>query len=217
MRINAFTKTYGSRRVLDFPGCELERGKICAVIGANGSGKSTFASILAGTVTADGKVETLSSKISCGFMPQKSYAFRMSVLRNILLNGNDLKKAERVLNELSLMELKNAGGKTLSGGETAKMALARLLVRHYDLLILDEPCASMDMKGTIAAERLITEYAQKENAAVILVTHSLAQAKRMASCILFFDDGKLNDDPERMEEFLRFYGSDKGDPGNGGI
>lgn len=211
MKINAFTKTYGSRRVLDFQGYELLGGKIYVVIGANGSGKSTLASILAGTVTPDGKSCVLSSEIRCGFMPQKSYAFRMSVLRNVLLNGKDNENTEHVLNELSLTELKKAGGKTLSGGETAKMALARLLVRHYDLLILDEPCASMDMQSTIAAEKLISEYAQKENAAVILVTHSLAQAKRMASEILFLDEGRLSSDPEKLEGFYRFYGSGKGD------
>ena len=53
MKIQAFTKTYGDRKVLDFPGITLEPGKIYGVIGANGSGKSTFARVLAGVILAD--------------------------------------------------------------------------------------------------------------------------------------------------------------------
>ena len=53
MKIQAFTKTYGDRKVLDFPGIALEPGKIYGVIGANGSGKSTFARVLAGVILAD--------------------------------------------------------------------------------------------------------------------------------------------------------------------
>ena len=210
MRIGAFSKTYGSRTVLDFPGCEFKPGKVCAVIGANGSGKSTFASVLAGLIPPDGKGSVLPPEVRCGFMPQKSYAFRMSVLGNVLLNADGTGKAERLLKQLSLSELRNAGAKTLSGGETARLALVRLLAGQYDLLILDEPCASMDMQSTLAAEKLITEYAGRENAAVVLITHSLAQAERTASEILFFDEGKLCFDPEKKEAFFRFYGSEKG-------
>ena len=56
MKIAAFSKTYEGRTVLDFPGMELQTGKIYAIIGANGSGKSTFAKILAGIIRADQKM-----------------------------------------------------------------------------------------------------------------------------------------------------------------
>ena len=79
MRIEAFTKTYEGRKVLDFPGMELEAGKIYAVIGANGSGKSTFAKCLAGIVSVDKNKKIFDAKHSVGYMPQKSYAFAQVV------------------------------------------------------------------------------------------------------------------------------------------
>ena len=133
----------------------------------------------------------------------------MSVRRNVMLNGGDAETTEMLLQRLSLTGRRKAGAKTLSGGETARLALARLLAGDYDLLVLDEPCASMDMQSTLAAEELIKEYAEKKNAAVILVTHSLAQAERMASEILYFEEGKLCDDPEKRETYFRFYGTER--------
>ena len=86
MILPAFSKTYEGRTVLDFPGMEMEPGKIYAVIGANGSGKSTFAKILAGALPADRRIKPMEG---IGYMPQKNYAFRMSLKKNLLLNGSD--------------------------------------------------------------------------------------------------------------------------------
>ena len=76
MIIPAFSKTYGQKKVLDFPGMELQPGNIYAILGANGSGKSTFSKILADVLPADRKIR---SEPSIGYLPQKPYAFRMSV------------------------------------------------------------------------------------------------------------------------------------------
>ena len=72
MRVSAFRKTYDGVPVLQFPGMEFEQGKIYAILGANGSGKSTFAKVIAGILPSDGK----KSVISCGnlgYLPQKNY------------------------------------------------------------------------------------------------------------------------------------------------
>ena len=79
MIIPAFSKTYGQKKVLDFPGMELQPGNIYAILGANGSGKSTFSKILADVLPADRKIR---SEPSIGYLPQKPYAFRMSVRKN---------------------------------------------------------------------------------------------------------------------------------------
>ena len=96
MKIASFSKTYGDRTVLDFPGTHLEPGKIYAVIGANGSGKSTFAKILAGVLQADRKGRFTDGRV-VGYMPQKNYAFRMSTRANILLNGADEARVKEVV------------------------------------------------------------------------------------------------------------------------
>ena len=92
MKVLPFSKTYENVTVLDFPGMELTPGKIYAVIGANGSGKSTFAKILAGVLKAD-QQGSFADTASIGYMPQKNYAFRMTTKANILLNGKDISRA----------------------------------------------------------------------------------------------------------------------------
>ena len=142
MKTASFRKTYNRRVVLELPELELPEGQITAVIGPNGSGKSTFAKILAGIERADDKKPILSG-VSVGYLPQKSFPFRMSTEKNILLNGNSPARASELMKALGLESLAGQSAKKLSGGETARMALCRILMNRYDLLILDEPTAAM--------------------------------------------------------------------------
>ena len=216
MKILPFSKTYGKRTVLDFPGAQLQPGKIYAVIGANGSGKSTFAKILAGVLKADRKGQLLDTS-SVGYMPQKNYAFRMTTRANILLNGKDPSRAQQLMEAIQLTDLANKRADRLSGGETARMALVRLMMKSYHLVILDEPTAAMDMETTLLSEQLIVDYVRETGCALILVTHSLQQARRIAEEVLYFHKGRLLESgakeqilshPEKPEtkQFLEFYG-----------
>ena len=216
MKTIAFSKTYNKRVVLNLPELELPEGQITAVIGPNGSGKSTFAKILTGIEREDGKRPVLPD-VSVGYLPQKSFPFRMSTEKNLLMNGTDPALAAELMKALDIGGLAKQSAKRLSGGETARMALARLLMRQYQLLILDEPTSAMDMESTLAAERLISGYCRKTGCAVMLITHSLQQARRVADRILFLHQGELIeqgitkqvlDHPgqERTRQFLEFYG-----------
>lgn len=217
MKISAFTKTYGGRTVLDMPETELEPGASYAVIGANGSGKSTLARILAGVEKPDGG-KTVIYGITVGYMPQKSYAFRMTVMRNLLVGENDEERARYLMRKLGIEHLASEPAHKLSGGETARMALARLLMRDRQLLIVDEPTAAMDMESVTLAERLLAEYREKTGCTLLLVTHSLRQAERLTEKTLFFDFGKLVEfgptqqiitqpSCEQTRRFIELYGS----------
>ena len=217
MRVEAFSKTYDGRKVLDFEGMELEPGKIYAVIGANGSGKSTFAKCIAGIIRPDKKGQILEKKKSVGYMPQKSYAFSMSVEKNIALGGDDKVRAQKLMEQLQITHLAKKKGNRLSGGETARMALARVMMSPFDVMILDEPTAAMDIETSLLSEKLIMDYCKETNCALILVTHSLQQAKRVADRVLYFYKGKLMEYGEKDEvlntpkkpetkRFLEFYG-----------
>ena len=216
MKINAFTKSYGKKRVLNFPGIELENGIIYAVIGANGSGKSTFAKIIAGIEKADGNLTAIDG-CHIGYMPQKSFAFNKTVKGNVLLNGKNETRAEMLIDVFGLKDLSNSNAKKLSGGETARMALARLMMKYYDIVILDEPTASMDMESTLISENQIKNYCKETKCALILITHSLQQAKRIADNVIYFEKGELVEigcatdvlnSPKKVETktFLDFYG-----------
>ena len=216
MKISAFSKTYDGTGVLDFPGMEMKSGTVYAIIGANGSGKSTFAKILAGILPADRKGKLLDAA-SVGYMPQKNYAFRMTAKANILLNGKDEDRATNLIDALQIRHLENKRADKLSGGETARMALARLMMRRYDVVILDEPTAAMDMETTSLSEELILRYVKETGCTLILVTHSLQQARRVADEVLYFHKGKLletgmkdtvlyNPAMAETRQFLEFYG-----------
>jgi len=218
MILSPFTKTYEQVTVLDFPGIQIEPGRIYGVIGANGSGKSTFAKILSGILKADhGTFPFGYQKLSVGYMPQKNYAFRMSTRKNILLTGSDENRANTLMDALQIRHLENKSANKLSGGETARMALARLMMSSYDIVILDEPTAAMDMETTILAEQLITKYVRDTGCSLILITYSLSQASRLADELLFFYKGKLMEQgpaktlletpvQKETKQFLDFYG-----------
>lgn len=216
MKSLAFTKTIGTQLILTMPEMEWHPGTIYAVIGANGSGKSTLAKVLSGAERADHAVDVMQN-IMVGYLPQKPYAFQMRVEKNLFLNGTDSQRAERLLKAFGLEPLRRKQAHHLSGGETAKLALARLLMRNYELLILDEPTAAMDMESTLAAERLIQDYRDRTGCAVVWITHSLRQAQRTAERIIYLEKGRLIESgaaekllqrPTRPEtkRFLQFFG-----------
>ncbi len=214
MILPSLKKTYGSRLVLDFPEYDLKEGALHAVIGANGSGKSTLAKILAGSIKDDAGLSGLPG-VNVGYLPQKAYAFRMSVRKNLMLGKGEAARAEELLDALALRELADKKGHTLSGGETARMCLARLLMHRYDLLILDEPTAAMDMQSILLTEQVLTKAVQ-EGSTILMITHSIQQASRIADEVLFLKDGNLIEhgpsaqvlhEPQRPETtaFLDFF------------
>lgn len=219
MKLDAFSKHYGDKLALNFPGLALSAGQTCAVIGANGSGKSTLARCAAGLLRTDQGQAVLEPGCTCGYLPQENYPFRMSVLRNLLLNGDgpDARtRAATLLERLEIAALAGQKAPRLSGGEAARMALARLLMRSYDLLILDEPTAAMDIHGTLLAETLVQDYRRETGCPVLWITHSLTQARRMADQVLFLCDGRVAEtgpadkllsqpDTAELRQFLEFY------------
>ena len=218
MTSESIKKTYGRRVVLDVPALTLRPGRLCAVIGANGSGKSTLIRILAGAIRSDSGVRALPEALSVGYMPQKSYPFRMSVLKNVMLTEHDREKALALLDELGIRHLARERAARLSGGETARMALARLLMQKHDILLLDEPTASMDMESTMLTEKRLVRECRENDCAVLLVTHSLQQARRIADDAIFLCKGRIAEQgaaeqvlytPNRAEtrQFLDFFGN----------
>ena len=216
MNVLAFSKTYDGVKVLNFPGMSFEKGRIYAILGANGSGKSTFAKILSGMLPSDQK-KTVRLGSGLGYLPQKNYAFRMSVRDNLMLNGTDAARADALLDALQIRHLQHKKADRLSGGETARMALARIMMKSYNVLILDEPTAAMDIETTILSEKLIQQYVQETGCTLLMITHSLQQAKRIADELLFFHEGMLlehgakenlltSPQTKELRQFLEFYG-----------
>ena len=195
MKTSSFSKSYNGNTVLSLPSLEFRPATIYAILGANGAGKSTRLRILGGLEASDSGSVALKD-ISAGFLPQKPFALYMSTMKNLLANSDRDEAAEirarKLITAMQLDGLENQNAKSLSGGETARMALCRLLMRDYEFLLLDEPTTAMDMESTLLAEETVRSYRDRTGCTVLLITHSVAQAKRLADEVIFLDHGRLD-------------------------
>jgi len=209
MKSKPSIKIINNREILNVGSMEFEQGKIYTIMGSNGCGKSTFAKFL----SLENGLYDDQTELKIGYMPQKNYAYRMSVLKNAMLTAKSIDDAKDILNKLGMNDLRESNAKNLSGGETAKLALARILLGQFNVIILDEPTSAMDTESVYLSESLIKEYAIKKNAVVILITHSVGQAKRLGDEIIFLsnghvlEQGNVNDILEnpKTDEAKRFF------------
>ena len=213
-----FVKTYSARFSLQCPALTLAPGELCCVIGANGSGKSTLAKVLSGVSAPDGGTAVFDGPCAVGYLPQHPYVFRMSALQNMTLPLRDAARAAELMREVHIDLLARQRATKLSGGETARLSLARVLMRRHDVLILDEPTAAADIESVFHMERLLLRYREETGCAVLLVTHSLQQARRLADTALFLHQGHLLErgparkvlyapDSAPARQFLALYGA----------
>lgn len=213
IRIIGISKEYNGKEVLHVDKLNFNEGHVYALMGSNGSGKTTLLQCVAGLEQfTKGKIlyddynsfEFVKKDISV--MLQKPYLFNDSVSKNIIIGLKFRKLSEKVIKErmkrysqyLNVDNLLNKNAKELSGGEQAKISLIRTAILETKMTFLDEPTASMDIESTLKAERLIKFMAQGEKS-VILVTHDLMQAKRVADYIIFLDKGRIIEQGEKKE------------------
>lgn len=195
--ISDLQKSYQGRVVLQIPELCIPAGARWALIGPNGAGKSTFLRILAGVLEADKGTVSMPEAMrdGMGYMPQQPYAFGVSVRQNVFmaLSGfsDSGKRAEEALRLVGLEELAEARGSGLSGGETQRMALARMIARPRKLLLLDEPASATDISGGRRIEEAVTSYWKSTGCTLLFSTHSLAQAYRLADHVLLFSFGRI--------------------------
>lgn len=192
-------KRYSARVALDIPALTIEPGERLAVIGPNGSGKSTLLRLLAGVLAPDtGTVQTGNfSRGDIGYLPQHPYAFDMSVQKNVELalagEADKTKIAQAALERVGLLHLAKARANRLSGGETQRMALARVLAKPRKLLLLDEPTASADIAAIEQIERAILDYVAQTGCTLVFSSHAPSQAMRLSTRVLALDGGRIGE------------------------
>ncbi|NLM05343.1 MAG: ATP-binding cassette domain-containing protein [Tissierellia bacterium] len=218
---------YKKEPVLRDVSCRFEKGKITAILGQSGSGKSTLVKcfnriieddggFINGSILIDGedifkkKKEELRKEVSIVF--QDPLAFPFSILKNIsflleyhkgLSKEGQRKRAVEILELVGLYDevsdrLDDKATK-LSGGQKQRLSIARSLSVDPSLLILDEPCSALDLKNTLAIEELLVKL--KENYTIIIATHNLGQAKRIADNIIYLDEGRIIETAGKDEFF----------------
>jgi tungstate transport system ATP-binding protein len=189
---------------------DVERGDVLGIIGPSGAGKTSLLRIInmldrpdAGHVYVDGRdiwaTGRLELQRSMAMVFQKPLPFSRSVYDNIAY-GMKLRKMRRaeideaVGGALRLLDMQGKEwqyARSLSGGEAQRLAFARAYVLKPKLLLLDEPTANLDPANAIIMERAIRDINQRYGTTVILVTHNMHQARRLASKTAFMMDGEL--------------------------
>ncbi|MEG1756714.1 MAG: ATP-binding cassette domain-containing protein, partial [Clostridia bacterium] len=151
IRLVEIQKKYGDRMVLDIPALSFVPGGRYALLGPNGSGKSTLLRIISGVIRPDvGMVTCDVPDKEIGYLPQTPYAFDLSVLKNVMVAADQVRTAKQsalaALRCVGMEALADLRGNRLSGGETQRMALARMMVKRHSVLLLDEPTSAVDIR-----------------------------------------------------------------------
>ena len=191
---------FGAVQALRDVSLTLARGERLALVGANGSGKSTLLRLLHGLVDDGGRLEhPLDGRMPVmAMLFQRPFMMDLSVRHNVLLSLwlRKVPKVERTrrctnaLQRVGLLGLSERRARTLSGGQQQRLALARAWALAPDILLLDEPTASLDPSAKREVEALIEELA-KEGLTLVFATHNLGQAKRLATRVLYLEAGRL--------------------------
>ena len=194
----------GGHRLIDGLNLGFEDGGLSAIIGPNGAGKSLLLRLLHGLIAPSGgevlwrgQVADEGIRLRQAMVFQRPVLLRRSVAANLryaLRHGRNGAAVDASVQEwlarANLLHLADRPARLLSGGEQQRLALARALSRRPEVLFLDEPTASLDPTATLAIEELIGQ-AKADGTKVILVTHDLGQAKRLADEVLFLHRGRV--------------------------
>jgi tungstate transport system ATP-binding protein len=204
VRLQAAGVRFGAVQALHGITLELRRGERLALVGANGSGKTTLLRLLNGLVApsagrremppaADGAAPPVSAMLF-----QRPFLLNLSVRRNLSLalwlagvpGPERAARRAQALERVGLHALADRPARSLSGGQQQRLALARAWAVRPDILVLDEPTASLDPSARREVETLIDEFGLA-GMTLVMSTHNLGQAKRLAQRVIYLDAGRL--------------------------
>ncbi|MHA3903219.1 amino acid ABC transporter ATP-binding protein [Castellaniella sp. WN] len=206
-------KKFGTNTVLNGVSFSVEKGQVVAIIGQSGSGKSTALRcidrletidqgriIACGHEVSDPKVDLLTLRKDIGIVFQGYNLFpHLTVQRNITLALTSVKKmhrsqanavAEEVLDQVGLLGKIHAYPEELSGGQQQRVAIARSLAMHPSLMLFDEVTSALDPQLTGEVLRVMEGLA-KNGMTMIMVTHEMGFAQKIADIIIYMHHGKV--------------------------
>ncbi|MEN3016056.1 MAG: phosphate ABC transporter ATP-binding protein [Candidatus Methanosuratincola petrocarbonis] len=207
--LRSIRKSYSDKEILKGVSLEIQRGELISIVGPSGSGKTTLLRLMdgldfpdSGEILIDGTRLTKETapviRANVGMVFQNTVLFDASVYENVAYSlkfrglPNDLirQKVEAALNLVILKDLAKRSALTLSGGEAQRIALARVLVYDPDLILLDEPTANLDPANALIIEGALRN-ANLQGKTIVLVTHNIFQARRLAKRVGLLLEGEM--------------------------
>ncbi len=208
-------KSFGDKEVLKGINLEIEKGEVISIIGASGSGKSTFLRCLnlleessggdiylEGNKITDEDIDFEKVRMKIGMVFQHFNLFpHKTVMENItiapiLVKKEDPKSAEengkKLLEKMGLSDKANSYPASLSGGQKQRVAIARALAMNPDVMLFDEATSALDPEMVKEVLNVIRELAE-EGMTMVIVTHEMGFAKEISDRILFMDQGVIAD------------------------
>ena len=209
-RLQDVVKSYNGRRILAIKELEIRQGEVFALVGPSGAGKSTLLRLLnflespsSGSLAFHGRNYSNGSEIPLDLRRRVTTVFQRPMLLNrsvwdnvafgLNLRGQRGQNAviQSALEQVGLDGLARQRACTLSGGETQRVALARAIVLHPEVLLMDEPTANLDPYNIGIIEDIAARLNHEQGTTLVLVTHNIFQAKRLASRIAFLLEGQI--------------------------
>ena len=205
--------SYNGHPVIDGASLELTRGQTLGLLGVNGAGKSTLLKCLnrilkpqKGTVLLEGRDlsrlrgDEIARRV--GYVPQQSQPEQLNVFDAVLVGRRphirwqagrrDLAVVEEVLESMRLTGLAQRPVATLSGGEAQKVAIARALAQEPEVLLLDEPTSSLDLRNQLEVMELIAKAVRERNLAAVVSIHDINLAFQHLDKVLMLKNGRIH-------------------------
>jgi tungstate transport system ATP-binding protein len=187
------------RALVDVSLC-VHAGERVALIGANGCGKSTLLRVLHGLLPLDGGLVWRAPGLAQAMVFQRPRMLRMSALNNVALGqwiagvrwGDARQRAALALQRVGLEALAQRPAHKLSGGQQQRVALARACAASPQVLLLDEPTSSLDPHAKREVEALVQQFAVEDpHMTLIFSSHNLGQVKRIATRVIYLEQGRI--------------------------
>jgi ABC-type polar amino acid transport system ATPase subunit len=204
IRINQITKSYEGTRALDNVSLEIGRNEVVSIIGYSGSGKSTLIKCIAGlepfesgSIVTD--IKPRNGYNGIGMVFSRSNLFpHLTILQNLMLApvkvlGSPKEEVEdeaiQLLDKVGIWAAKDSYPDSLSSGQRQRAAVARSLMMHPEILLLDEPTSSLDPLSAREVFNVLTTL--KDQMTIVLVTHNIDFARSVSDRIVFMSNGKI--------------------------
>ncbi len=195
IRLQHVSKAFDGTSVLREVDLDIAEGSFVAIVGKSGSGKSTLLRIIAGLEKASvGQIET-TDRLAVAFQEARLLPW-LSVVDNVSfgLEGRERKQvALDALAEVGLRAKADVWPLTLSGGQAQRVSLARALVRKPEVLLLDEPFGALDALTKLDMQNLVGELWRAHGWTVVMVTHDVDEAVRLADRVVVLGDGTVQE------------------------